>query len=143
MESGQASEPYAVRLFRWDYDLQMYAYGHICPNRIKDQDGLREILPESAKIWNNVFVLPLKCYLFECPVCRQRTLPFRGWNMICPECGWEDEGTDDEDAPTGSNEGDSIRTYRELRYLPKKEKDPNYTWEGQFEWGKKAGTGDV
>ena len=81
--------------------------------------------------------------MFECPVCHKRTLQFRGWFKICHECGWEDEGTDDEDAESGANEGYSIRTYRELRYLPKKAKDPHYTWADQLEWGKEEGKDDA
>jgi hypothetical protein len=34
---------------------------------------------------------------FECPCCGGRTLEEPGTYEICPDCGWEDDGQDDED----------------------------------------------
>ena len=33
-----------------------------------------------------------------CPCCRESTLDGRGMYEICPVCGWEDDGQDDQDA---------------------------------------------
>jgi hypothetical protein len=35
-----------------------------------------------------------------CPCCHELTLDARGQFEICPVCGWEDDGQDDEDADT-------------------------------------------
>lgn len=36
---------------------------------------------------------------YSCPCCGHITLPERGMYEICRECGWEDDGQDDHDAP--------------------------------------------
>ncbi|BBJ44732.1 hypothetical protein SSPO_074500 [Streptomyces antimycoticus] len=33
-----------------------------------------------------------------CPCCKFLTLEARGWYEICPVCGWEDSGQDDNNA---------------------------------------------
>lgn len=45
---------------------------------------------------------------------------------ICSECGWEDEGDENEDESLyGANGETSIRAYRE-KYLKRKKQNPDY-----------------
>ena len=118
-----------IDLIRFDADsgnMFIYSEGEICIDLIDGQLALLELLPESERT-NDVFVLPLKRYLYHCPVCRRRTLMYRGMYDICVQCGWEDDGTDDEDKETGPNGDFTIRTYRE-NYLKIKNSDMNYHW---------------
>ena len=120
----------SVTLFRQEPDsLFSYAYGHICTGLLRDQNRLRSVLPEGTAGEEKAFILPLKRFMFRCPVCGQRTLPERGRFFICGECGWEDEGMDDDDAePAFGPNGDyTIREYRE-EYLKLKAENPNYKW---------------
>ena len=58
---------------------------------------------------------------------------------ICLDCGWEDEGFDEEDddeLTIGGPNGDyTIKEYRE-EYLKLKEDDPNYKWITTINLGK-------
>ena len=111
----------SVVLFRKEADrLFMYSYGLICSDA--------PAAPEDPRFESNeVYYLPLKRYLFKCPVCGHRTLPYQGYYMICGECGWEDEGVDDDDGEPSEANGDcTIRQYRE-KYLKIKEDDPDYS----------------
>ena len=113
--------------------LFSYAYGHICISLLNDQARLRAFLPEAPAGEENVFILPLKRFMFRCPVCGQRTLTDRGAFEICDECGWEDEGIDGDDEQSfGPNDDYTIKEYRE-EYLQLKAENPEYTWSGQFE----------
>lgn len=108
--------------------LFMYSYGHLCTKVLKAQEALQALLQDSQNRETNVFLLPLKRYMFRCPVCGHRTLQYRGCFMICSECGWEDEGVDDEDAESiGANGDYTIRQYRE-EYMQLKTEDPGYSW---------------
>lgn len=101
--------------------LFMYSYGIICTSFPTVLDG--------PHVEDGVYFLPLKRYLFECPVCGHRTLPHRGEYMICTECGWEDEGIDGDNAKSlGANGDYTIKQYR-LEYLKIKEKNPDYSWD--------------
>ena len=120
----------SIVLFRKEADrLFMYSYGHICIKLLNNQEALQALLSEPQNRETNAFLLPLKRYMFRCPVCGHRTLQYRGCFMICPECGWEDEGVDDEDAESiGANGDYTIRQYRE-EYMQLKSEDPEYSWE--------------
>ena len=53
----------------------------------------------------------------SCPCCRCWTLSERGAFEICDECGWEDDGQDDEDADVvrgGPNGALSLTAAREI-----------------------------
>ena len=120
----------SVTLFRKESDsLFSYAYGYICAELLRDQNGLLSVLPEGTAGEEKAFILPLKRFMFRCPVCGLRTLSERGMFEICTECGWEDEGVDDEDAePAFGPNGDyTIRQYRE-EYLQLKAENPDYKW---------------
>lgn len=64
---------------------------------------------------------------FACPVCGKKTLPLRGYYLICKECGWEDEEMIDENESSGANADYNIKEYRE-QYLALKSKNPKYSW---------------
>ncbi len=136
VESDAAKEPENFELMREGPEgFFMYAYGHICLPLLDKQDALRKLLPEDLQEKNDVFVLPLKRHLYRCPVCGMRSLLYRGMFEICPQCGWEDEGIDDEDeepcfCPNGEY---TIREYREEVYLPLKKANPGYRWSDSFE----------
>ncbi len=107
-------------LFRRDGDrLFEYGCGHICRPILDRQEELQKLLPESIDRKQDIFMLPLKRYMYSCPVCWERTLPSRGDFIICPECGWEDDGTDIIDVPTMPNGDYTIRSYRKM-YLQRK-----------------------
>ncbi len=131
-ENGNESE--SIMLFRKEPDrIFMYSFGYICPEMLEQLKKLRLLISELSASDKNVFILPLKRYMSKCPVCRHRTLQYRGMFYICAECGWEDEGLDDDDAKPGFGpNGDyTIREYRK-KYLKLKEKNPEYTWQEQF-----------
>lgn len=133
MSEADLNDCGSVTLYRKADDLLFaYANGYFCASLLSDQAGLRAILPETLR-GEEVFILPLKRFLHKCPVCGYRTLLSRGSFEICGECGWEDEGVDDDDAeqPFGANGDCTIREYRE-EYLKLKAEDPEYTWSGQF-----------
>ena len=129
MSAADFNDCGSVTLFRKEDDeLFTYANGYVCASLLSDQDGLRAILPETLRE-DEVFILPLKRFMHKCPVCGYRTLLSRGSFEICGECGWEDEGVDDDDAeqPFGANGDCTIREYRE-EYLDLKAKDLQYSW---------------
>ncbi len=111
--------PKGLALFRQEGDrLFQYGYGYVCRTLLDRQDELQKLLPESYRMEQDVFMLPLKRYMYSCPVCWQRTLPFRGDFIICPECHWEDDGTDRIDNITLPNGDYTIRSYKK-EYLKK------------------------
>lgn len=126
---GYERESESVLLLRKESDrLFSYANGHICRGKAQDQEKLRSLFPAILPTAEEVFLLPLKRYMHKCPVCGYRTLLWRGYYMICVECGWEDEGLDDEDVESfGVNGDNTIRQYRE-KYFRRKAEDPFYTW---------------
>ena len=129
MSEADLNDCGSVTLYRKEDDLLFaYANGYICVSLLSDQAGLRAILPETLH-GEEVFILPLKRFMHKCPVCGYRTLLSRGSFEICGECGWEDEGVDDDDAeqPFGANGDCTIRKYRE-EYLSLKADDPQYSW---------------
>lgn len=103
-----------------------YSLGEICVAMTGEQKALAELLPKDMK-GTPAFVLPLILFKHPCPVCGHKTLTWRGWYEVCTECGWEDDGTDDENAETGPNGAHTIRSYRRV-YLRRKNKDPDYNW---------------
>ncbi len=108
----------AVSLVRQDPDrLYLYAHGTICADALSEQARLREQLRLDPE--GETFILPLRRYLYPCPVCREPTLEYRGCCVICQVCGWEDDGTDDDDAETLIHPYHTIQSYRE-EYLAKK-----------------------
>ena len=134
--AGHGTNDYEVRLFREDPDevfeyglfekystnIFEYSYGEICTDLLGGPDALTCLLP--AELQDGcAFVLPVKVYRFACPVCGTRSLQHRGMYDICDECGWEDDGTDDEnEVPVISPNGFlSIRKYRN-KYLRLKKK---------------------
>ena len=132
--SANVKEPdcESVALFRREPDrLFLYSYGLVwkeLPDGFTAPDGVGE----------DAYYLPLKRYLHRCPVCGRRTLPYRGEYMICGECGWEDEGIDDDgDEPYGANGDYTIKRYRE-EYLKRKSEDPEYQWYEEIKkrWGR-------
>lgn len=130
--AGHGTNAHEILLVRQDPDrLYEYSYGEICTDLFSHMDELIGLLPAELQD-ESAFVLPLKVYRFACPVCGTRSLQYRGVNDICDECGWEDEGTDDEDEDTTPNGDYTIRTYRE-KYLKLKKENPNYSWYKQFE----------
>ena len=115
----------SVLLLRRDADrLFSYAYGYICTGQMgEDYSGNFVSAGEES-----VYILPLKRFMFRCPVCGHRTLEEPGMFYVCVECGWEDEGNDDEDSESIGCNGDyTIREYRE-EYLRLKAKNPDYKW---------------
>lgn len=124
--------PERIALFRKEPDrLFMYSFGYICESIVENQEPLRSIIENTPVEGENVFILPLKRYMYKCPVCGKRTLQCRGWFLICPECGWEDEGMDDEDEESCGANGDyTIRQYHK-KYLKRKAENPDYSWCGQ------------
>ena len=129
-------DPEDISLIRKEPDrIFMYSYGHICREMLSDQDKLRSLIVRTSVNGEDVFLLPLRIYMYECPVCGHHSLQYRDMFMICNECGWEDEGlnVDEEDIMSCGANGDwTIRQYRE-RYLQKKAADPGYYWHRQFE----------
>lgn len=120
--------PNGLTLFRQDPErLFTYGNGHICKPLLNRQEELKKLLPKDFDLQQEIFILPLKRYMHSCPVCWKRTLLWRGDYMICPECGWEDDGTDNIDEATMPNGDYTIRTYRR-KYLKLKKDDPNYHW---------------
>lgn len=119
----------SVRLYRKEPDrLFSYGCGYICTALMHEQERLRSLLPETTAGEENGFVLPLKLFMFRCPVCGHRTLTERAMYEICLECGWEDEGDDDDDQGRGGPNGDyTVKTYRE-EYLQLKAENPDYRW---------------
>ena len=88
LESELSKDGESITLFRDEPDrLFSYANGHICKGRMENQSELRSLFRELPPE-EEVFILPLKRYLHRCPVCRQRTLVYRGFCEICEECGW-------------------------------------------------------
>ena len=119
----------SITLFRQEPDrLFSYANGHICKGRMENQSELRALFRELPPE-EEVFILPLKRYLHQCPVCRQRTLLYRGFCEICKECGWEDDGTDDENERPWLAHHDqfTVKEYRE-KYMKRKAANPFYAW---------------
>ncbi len=132
-----------IVLIRIDPDRSyMYSFGHISLKILRDQEILRALI-SGVSAEEDVFILPLKRYMYRCPVCGYRTLPYRAAFMICDECGWEDEGIngDEEERGFGPNGGDTIREYRE-EYLKRKAENPNYMWYGQFQDGESEDEGN-
>ena len=130
ISNADLKEGRSVTLFRKEPDsLFSYAYGYICTELLRNQSGLRSVLPAETAVEERIYILPLKRFMFRCPVCGQRTLPERGMFEICTECGWEDEGMDDDDEEPGFGpNGDyTIRQYRE-EYLKLKAENPDYKW---------------
>ena len=126
IKNGHADEPESIGLFRQDPEkMYLYSFGHISLSRIGDQSGLRTFLPEDIQEKTDVFVLPMKRYMYECPICHYRNLTYRYQNIICLECGWEDD-EDREDAYSGPNHC-TPREYRE-QYLKLKKENPGYSW---------------
>ncbi len=112
--------PEYFMLLRQDEDrLFQYGYGHVCRPLLDRQEELRQLLPKDLDRDQDIFMLPLKRHMFPCPVCWERTLPYRGDYIICPECGWEDDGTDRIDEITGPNGDYTIMSYRQ-KYLREK-----------------------
>ena len=129
-----AEEGNSVFLFRKDPErLFQYSFGHICTKLLKKQGDLRSMIINTPMADNDVFVLPLKRFMHKCPVCGRRSLQYRHYYDICPECGWEDDGVFSflgvEDYSSAN--GCSLTEYRE-DYLQKKANGPSYTWRGQF-----------
>ena len=121
-------------------ELFQYYNGYICLSLLKNQDALKSIVSEKhIDINQPMFILPLKKFMHRCPVCKKRTLQYRGMYEICLDCGWEDEGFDEEDddeLTIGGPNGDyTIKEYRE-EYLKLKEDDPNYKWITTINLGK-------
>lgn len=127
--SNENDDESIVLLKKEPDQLFMYSFGHICTSILYNQEELRSLITETPLAGKDVFLLPLKMHMFKCPVCGHRTLQYRGYFYICVECGWEDEGTDDEDKESffGVNGDYTIRKYRE-EYLQLKSEDPDYSW---------------
>ncbi len=126
--TGYDKIEYSVKLFRKEKQkFYSYGYGKIVSELIKKQEELKILFPEQIRA-KDIFIVPLSVLYFECPVCRNKTLRYRGMCEICPECGWEDEGDDNEDELLyGANGETSIRSYRE-KYLKRKKQNPDYKW---------------
>lgn len=125
----------SVFLFRKDQEsLFQYSFGHICSGLMDRQEELRSMIVRAPMKDDDIFVLPLKRFMHKCPVCGRRSLLYRHYYDICPECGWEDDGVFSflgvEDYSSAN--GCSLTEYRE-DYLKCKAEDPNYTWMGQFD----------
>ena len=131
--AGHGTHAEELLLIRHEADrLFEYSEGEIALDFVKKQAELSNLLPEELKD-KQTFILPLMAYRYSCPVCGYRTLSCRGMFEICIECGWEDEGIDDEDEQPvfGPNGDDTIREFRK-KYLALKKKDPNYHWKNEF-----------
>ena len=116
---------YAIYLYRVeDGRLFLFAYGYLATRLLRQQERLKEELNSSLPEGKEVFILPLRRYMFECPVCHNRTLPYRGMCDICDECGWEDFGEEDDDECSPLN-GCTVGSYRKA-YLEVKKKRPEY-----------------
>ncbi len=114
--------PTNLALFRQEGNrLFEYGFGHVCRSLLNRQEELHKLLPDGFNREQDIFMLPLKRYMYSCPVCWERTLPYRGDFFICPKCGWEDDGTDNIDIPTLPNGDYTIRSYRKM-YLEGKRK---------------------
>ena len=112
----------------------MYSFGYICKSILGNQEELSSLITKTNTDCKDVFILPLKRYMYKCPVCGHRTLQYRDCYKICVECGWEDEGIDDEEEESFGANGDyTIRQYRE-KYLKLKAEDPDYSWRGQYHY---------
>lgn len=130
LKSGYGTQAKEVDLFRIEKkNVFEYSYGIILPELTGNQAALIQNLPDALKD-KEVFILPLKVFRYPCPVCGNRTLQWRGMDDICTECGWEDDGTDDEDEITTPNGGDTIRSYR-TKYRKLKKDNPDYKWQNQ------------
>lgn len=129
---GHDKKERSVKLFRKENDdFFSYGYGRIVSHALGKGKILRAALPSGLKE-SEAFVVPLNVFYFQCPVCRSRTLEYRGAYEICEECGWEDEGVDDEDELFfGANGEITIREYRE-KYLKRKRENPDYRWENEY-----------
>ena len=117
----------SITLFRQESErLFSYANGHICHGKMQNQSQLRALFQEIPPT-EEVFILPLKRYLHKCPVCRQRTLLYRGYFEICAECDWEDDGTDDKnERPLLAHHDElTVKEYRE-QYMKRKAANPFY-----------------
>ena len=130
VDKGHADAPETITLFRWETTrLYDFAHGIILGEELKEQEHLKSMLPENLQSHGKMFILPVKRYMYECPVCGHRTLRERGEYDICVECGWEDGyvfGGDEEDDYNLAN-ATCMRTYRE-DYLRHKAENPNYRW---------------
>jgi len=81
-----------ISLYRKEEDkFFWYGYGRIVSHLLYEQEKLKAMLPNTIDT-DNVFIVPLNMYYFECPVCHNRTLHERGMWEICYKCWWEDEG---------------------------------------------------
>lgn len=100
-----------ISLIRKDKDMYMYGYGLLDIELLFKQDVLREKITFMEEL-DEVLIVPLKVYKYQCPVCGHRTLLYRGYWLICYECGWEDAPYDDEDEVVPAN-GRSVRMTRE------------------------------
>ena len=94
----------------------------------QEEKGWRGIVDRILTLANDI-CCKLEIKRYKCPVCGKKTLSSRGSFEICSECGWEDEGIDDDDEePVFGPNGDyTIREYRE-EYFKLKKKDPKYRW---------------
>lgn len=127
LATGHGTNAKDVDLFRQEQDeLFEYSYGVICGDMIDNQESLMQLLPDELKR-EKAFILPLHVFRYPCPVCGNKTLQWRGMFDICDECGWEDDGTDDEDEETSPNGDYTIQTYRN-KYMQLKQDDPMYRW---------------
>ena len=130
--NADTEEGNSVFLFRKDRErLFQYSFGHICSGLMEKQEELRSMIVSTPMGDDDVFVLPLKRFMHKCPVCGFRTLQYHNYFDICTECGWEDEAVWDEDEHSDTNDGYSIKEYREV-YLQRKAEDPKYAWSEQF-----------
>lgn len=127
LASGYGTKAKDVDLFRQESNrLFEYAYGEIPAGQANNQETLESMLPKQMKS-DDVYILPLRVFKYPCPVCGNKTLQWRGMFDICDECGWEDDGTDNEDEETSPNGNDTIRTYR-MKYMKLKQENPSYKW---------------
>lgn len=63
----------------------------------------------------------------KCPIC-ERHLFRDEWSYdICPYCGWEDDGSEDDDTGKVGCNGMTFSDYKK-KYLSLVAKDPNYRW---------------
>lgn len=62
---------------------------------------------------------------YKCPVCGEYTFKYHISYGVCPICGWEDDGSDDEpDVAQGAN-GVSLNEAKKL-FAEKRKQDPKY-----------------
>lgn len=79
-----------ILLLRKDPDrLHSYSHGHTCAELLSKQEELLNLLKNTQ--YGDAFLLPLRHFLYRCPVCGRRTLETRNRHDTCDECGWEDE----------------------------------------------------